>query len=237
MKESISIISELVNETKIKVNKEGIELIAMDPANVAMVIFKLLPSAFTEYMVEKPVELAVNLSNLKQVLKRAGPADMLTMQMEDNKLKIQLRSATSTRKFDLPLIEIEEKDQKIPELTFPITVELPSDSFNEAIEDADTVAESVILVAEEGMFKLVAEGDNMNSAQIEIGANDGNKIEVKENARSKYSLEYLKKMITGSKLAENVKIQFKKDYPLKLTYVTIDKVSISFILAPRVDTD
>ena len=237
MKESISIISELVNETKIRVGKEGIELIAMDPANVAMVIFKLLPSAFTEYMVEKPVELALNLSNLKQVLRRAGSADMLTMQMEDNKLKIQLRSPTSTRKFDLPLIDIEEKDQKIPELTFPITVELPSDSFNEAIDDADTVAESVILVAEEGMFKLVAEGDNMSTAQIEISGNDSNKIEVKENARSKYSLEYLKKMTAGSKLSENVKIQFKKDYPLKLTYATIDKVSINFILAPRVDTD
>ena len=48
LKDSISIISELVNEAKLKISKDGIELVAMDPANVAMVIFRLLPTAFTE---------------------------------------------------------------------------------------------------------------------------------------------------------------------------------------------
>jgi hypothetical protein len=32
-------------------------------------------------------------------------------------------------------------------------------------------------------------------------------------------------------------IQFNKDYPLKLEYKTVDKVSLSFILAPRVEND
>ncbi len=44
-------------------------------------------------------------------------------------------------------------------------------------------------------------------------------------------------MMEGCKLAEAVTIQFNKDYPLKLTYATVDKVMLSFILAPRVDTD
>ena len=43
-KESIAIISDLVTEAKFKATKDGLELIAMDPANVAMVIFKLLSS-------------------------------------------------------------------------------------------------------------------------------------------------------------------------------------------------
>ena len=54
---------------------------------------------------------------------------------------------------------------------------------------------------------------------------------------AKYSVEYLKKMIQGSKLADKVKIQFNKDYPLKLDYHTIDKVMLSFILAPRVESE
>ena len=44
LKDSISIISELVNEASFKITPEAIELVAMDPANVAMVIFKLLSS-------------------------------------------------------------------------------------------------------------------------------------------------------------------------------------------------
>lgn len=235
LKDSISIISELVNETRIKVGSGGIELIAMDPANVAMVIFKLLPSAFTEYDVEKSVDIAINLANFKQILRRANQTDILTLELADNKLKMQLKSA-STRTFALPIIDIEEKEQKVPELKFPVTIQMPALALNEAIGDADTVAESVSFSAENGMFTLKAEGD-LNSAAIEIKADDSTKIQAMGDVRSKYSVEYLKKMMEGSKLADSVTIQFNKDYPLKLTYATVDKVMLSFILAPRVDTD
>ena len=52
LKDSITIISDLVNEARFKITKQSIELVAMDPANVAMVIFKLLSSSFVEYEVE-----------------------------------------------------------------------------------------------------------------------------------------------------------------------------------------
>ena len=64
-KESVSIISDLVSEAKFKVNQDGLELVAMDPANVAMVIFKLLSSSFTQYEIKQPEEIAINLNNLK----------------------------------------------------------------------------------------------------------------------------------------------------------------------------
>lgn len=44
-------------------------------------------------------------------------------------------------------------------------------------------------------------------------------------------------MINGSKIADKVKIHFKKDYPLKIDYKEINKVSLSFILAPRVENE
>src|SRR3989339_462352 len=99
LKESIAIISDLVNEARFKVSQDAIQLVAMDPANVALVVFKLLSSAFTEYDVKKETELAVNLNNMKQILRRAKPNDMLSLEMgEDNKLKITLKGA-STRTF------------------------------------------------------------------------------------------------------------------------------------------
>ncbi len=235
LKESISIISELVNEAKLRISKDGIELIAMDPANVAMVIFRLLPTAFTEYDVEKPADIAINLANLRQILRRANPSDVLTLELDNNKLKIQLKSA-STRIFSLPLIDMEDKDQKVPELSFPVNAETESALFNEAIIDAEIVSESVSLVAEPGRLSLQAEGD-LNTAAIEIKDSEGTRISAKDKTKAKYSIEYLKKMIEGSKLSGKVLIQFNKDYPLKLTYSTVDKVMLSFILAPRVDTD
>ena len=237
LKDSITIISELVNEARFKITKDAVELIAMDPANVAMVIFKLLSSAFTEYSIKDEVEIAINLNNLKQILKRAKSNDTVSLELEDNKLKIQLKSNT-TRTFNLPIIELEEKEQKIPDLKFPVTIIGDCEILNEAVEDASIVAESVAFEAESKKFNILAEGD-LSQVKVEIPEGDNIKIEVEGSSkvRSKYSIEYLKKMVGASKLSEKVEIHFNNDYPLKLEYKELDKLMLAFILAPRVEND
>ncbi len=237
LKESISIISDLVNEARFKVNKDAVELVAMDPANVAMVDFKLLSSCFTEYEVKEDAELAINLSQLKQILRRANPTDMLSLELNDGKLKVQLKGK-SVRTFNLPIIEFEEKEQKVPELKFQAKIDIPATVLNEAVEDADIVAEAVLFQAEPRKFTMNAEGD-LSQAKIEISESESVKVNVEgnEKIKAKYSVEYLKKMIGASKLADNVTIQFNKDYPLKLDYTAVDKLMLSFILAPRVEND
>ena len=44
-------------------------------------------------------------------------------------------------------------------------------------------------------------------------------------------------MIQGSKISDKVKIEFAKDYPLKLEYLEKNKVQLMFVLAPRVDNE
>ncbi|MBS3136106.1 proliferating cell nuclear antigen (pcna) [Candidatus Woesearchaeota archaeon] len=237
LKESISIISDLVNEARFKVTKNSLELIAMDPANVAMVLFKLLSSAFVEYELKQDTEIAINLSNLKQVLKRAKSNDSVTLEMEASKLKIQLKSNT-TRTFNLPIIEIEEREQKVPELKFPVSISMPCDRLNEAVEDASIVAESMTFEAETGKINISADGD-LSQVKIEILQDENTIINMdgSSKVKSKYSIEYLKKMMGASKLANKVEICFGKDYPLKLEYKEVDKLMLSFILAPRVEND
>jgi len=238
LKDSITVISELVHEARFKINKDGLELIAMDPANVAMVIFKLLSSCFSEYQVDKETELAINLANLKQILRRAKASDMLTLELkDDNKLIVQLKSG-SVRTFSVPIIDLEEKEQRVPNLSFPVSITAPANIVNDAIDDADIVAEAVTLSAEPDKLRISAEGD-LSKAHIEISADDDTHIdsETKAKIKAKYSIEYLKKMMNGSKLSDYVSICFNQDYPLKLEYKVMDKLLLSFILAPRVDND
>lgn len=237
--DSIGVIGELVNDVIFKVDKNQIKLIAMDPANVAMVIFTLLSSAFTQYAVEKPVSLAVNLDALKTILRRSKPSDVLTIELDEEKrrLKVQLKSE-ATRTFNLALIDMEDKEQKIPELTFPVKVETLSYRFDEAVQDMDVVSESVALVAMKDAFVVEAES-NLNDARTEMHADEETTIKSpgKEPVKAKYSIEYLKKMLKGSKLANKMTLQFNKDYPLKVDYLVKDKLQLSFILAPRVAND
>ena len=93
LKDSILIVSELVNEANIRLLNDRVELIAMDPANVAMVIFRLLSSAFVEYNVQEERTIGVNLGNLTQILKRAKPTDTLTLELDEkrNRLNVILK--------------------------------------------------------------------------------------------------------------------------------------------------
>jgi len=104
------------------------------------------------------------------------------------------------------------------------------------IEDVDVVSESVSFLAEPKKFTIQAEGD-LSQAKVEIKEDETTKIDAADKVKAKYSIEYLKKMIGGSKISDSVVVQFSKDYPLRIEYKEVDRMTLSFILAPRVEND
>jgi len=115
---------------------------------------------------------------------------------------------------------------------------MPSSVLGDAVEDVSIISESVSFSCEPDKFRIIAEGD-LSKADIEIKSNDEISIrsETKAKVKSKYSVEYLKKMMLGSKLSDMVTVSFSQDYPLRLEYKTVDKILLVFILAPRVEND
>jgi proliferating cell nuclear antigen len=237
LKESISIISELISEAKFHVTKQSLKMIAMDPANVAMVVFELFSSSFAEYEVEEETEFALNLGYFKQILKRADASDSITLTFtKENMLNIEMKGKSS-RNFTISILEAEEHEQKIPTLSFGVTVTAPSSIFNSVVDDASVImADSIIFRTGEKKISFIAESD-MNKVKVDITEDDDIKLLNNEGAdqiSAKYAIEYLKKIFVGSKLTERVKISFNNEYPIKIEYNVLDKVQLMFILAPRV---
>lgn len=245
LKDAIGLISELVTEAQFNATPEALELVALDPATVAMVDFKLLASAFADYEVDKDGEhIALNLVNFKQVLRRAGSSDAITLETVDGKLKATIKGQ-STRTFHLPLIDFESEKRSLPDISYTATVTTTSSQFSDAIDDADIVAESVALLAQDKTFTIQAEGD-LSKVNIDVPQDEDTKIVIKEEIdgeevempiKARFSIEYLKKMVQGSKLADKVTLSFRTDHPLKVEYKQLNKVAITFILAPRVEND
>ncbi len=69
LSKAIDLISELVTEVRIKITDVGLSIVAMDPANVAMVGFWLPKTVFSRFETGEEV-LGVSLDNLKRILKR-----------------------------------------------------------------------------------------------------------------------------------------------------------------------
>lgn len=235
----IAIISELVLEVRIKVNKSGMSIIAIDPANVALVSFKLPAEAFSQIEVEEEV-LGVSLDSLKSVLRRSSPGSSLILQTEENTLKIQIQDKIK-REFRLSLIDIEAEEKTMPTLEFLSRIEMPGIDLAEAIEDCSIVADACSFIAQQNKFTIEAKG-SLNSAKSDFSS-DEVRIEAKmeetdkgKGIKSRYSLEYLQKFIKATKLTEKAIINFSNDYPLKLEFKA-PRMELAFVLAPRVETE
>ncbi len=207
-------------------------IVAIDPANVAMVLFKLPHQAFSHLEVEDET-LGVNLESLKAVLKRCSFGSSLMMKTEENYLKLEIHDKTK-REFTLALIDLDRKDKPIPSLEFSSKVEISAVELLEAIEDCSIVADACAFEAEQNTFSVYAKG-SLNSAKLSYSS-DEVYIESPTKQKGKYSLEYLQKMIKAAKLTDKTTLNFSNDYPLRMEFKT-PLMELSFILAPRVENE
>jgi len=234
LSKAIEIIAELVTEVRIKVNELGFSITAIDPANVAMVGFRLPKNAFSQFEADNEV-LGVNLEDLKRILRRCAGGGSLIMEKKENLLKIQIQDRIR-RSFSLNLLDIEGEEMdfisKIARMDFVSHIEMGSADWIDSIEDCSVVSDACSFAIESGKFIIEAKG--LNSAKTEFSADEA-KING-ENCRAKYSLEYLQKFIKGGKLSDKTIIKFSNDHPLRLEF-NGEHMELNFILAPRVETD
>jgi proliferating cell nuclear antigen PCNA len=226
----IDILSELVTEVRIKFNEFGLSIGAIDPANVALVKFKLPKSSFSQFEVADEV-LGINLDDLKRILKRCGAGSSLILEKQENFLNIQIQDKIK-RNFSLNLIEVEAEEKDMPELEYTARVEINSSDLTDSVEDCLVVADACSFIIQEGKFIIEAKG--INSAMSEFSGDEA-KIEA-ENCKVRYSLEYLQKFMKGTKLVEKTILNFAEDHPMRLD-IKSEHMELNFLLAPRVEND
>jgi DNA polymerase III sliding clamp (beta) subunit (PCNA family) len=153
-RDSIATIAELIDETEIKIRKDGVKLIASDRAVVSVVDFFFSSENFKEYHYESDVTIGINLQSLLQILKRAKSKDTLALRLEEGQLTLVLKG-DSIRRFKIPLIDIrEEVPPGIEKLTFPAKVEIRSDILSDGISDAELIGDSVVFEVNTEKFVL-----------------------------------------------------------------------------------
>ncbi|MFH1229547.1 MAG: proliferating cell nuclear antigen (pcna) [Candidatus Aenigmatarchaeota archaeon] len=236
LRDSIDTISQLIDDGLFKIKKDGIELMAADRAMVSFVDFKLKSSSFDEYECDSDTTIGINLLNFLTILKRANSDDKMIISLDEgnNKLDIALQGA-SKRKFAIPLIEISRDDMpQIDQLKFSASAEIRADIIEQGITDADIIADSLVIELSPENVRMSAEG---NSSKAEMNIEKGNEalisLNASEKVNSRYSLEYLKKMIKGSRISDNATIMLGKDFPLKMEFKG-DNAYLSLVLAPRI---
>jgi proliferating cell nuclear antigen len=234
LRDAVESVSSLVDEVKFSISEKGLELKAVDPANVAMVSLKIGAEAF-EYFKATDGEIGVDLVRLSDVLSMADKGETVQLELdeESHKLKIGVGSLSYT----LSLIDPTaiRKEPRIPELDLPAHVTLPGSELRRAVKAAEKVSDHVILgVSDEG-FYMEAKGD-IDSLKLKIPSTELLGMKPGE-ARSLFSLDYLEDMSKSIGKSGEVRLELGIDYPLRIAFRLGQSVEVSYLLAPRIEQE
>ncbi len=235
-KNVVDTISSFINEGTFEFEKEGVKLMAMDPASIAMIVLKMLPSMFLEYDVNGE-KVTLPMNEFSKVIKRAKATERLTFEVKDNRFVITIEG-NYKRKFYLPIIESEMNINKAPNFTFNAKIKMDSEVLENGIKDAKMITDNLIIEAKKDELKITAEGTN-SSTELILDKDSPSliSIEVKEECKAKYSLDYLERILKATKVSKEILLQFSSNYPLQIDFTNVDKLNLTFILAPRRDIE
>lgn len=237
-KKQIKVIQNFVSEIRLKINKDDFGFTEMTPCNVCLLDFKVLSSSCVEYDVKEDLEIGLNVNSLYNVLKVINKNDLIVFSVdtETNKFIIEARN-TNTKKFRIPIIDIDTQEQKQPELNFTAKVKTDSKQFKEELKALESVAESVLFNCHRDKLVLGGEGD-LSQLDVTIKADDNTTINNNSETdviKTKYSIEFLKKILESSILTDEVTFEFSENYPLRATFKKVDSFMLQFVIAPRVE--
>jgi proliferating cell nuclear antigen len=235
LKGVVDVVSTLVDEAKFNIDADGIELKAVDPAHVAMVDLKVQKSAFEEFSADE-TELGVDLDKIKDVLRLSRAGDIIEMEQDEAKNRLVLHVGNITRRMNL-VDTAGMSDPKVPNLNLPAKMTVTSDELQKGIRAAESVSDHIALNATPEGFEMYSEGDT-DSVSLKLPKDLLISLEVTENVRSLFPLDYFSNMVRSIPAGSVVTINLGTDFPVKLEFEIADKRgSVNYLLAPRIESD
>ncbi|MEA3280851.1 MAG: proliferating cell nuclear antigen (pcna) [Thermodesulfobacteriota bacterium] len=237
-KEIVEAISTLIDEGEFEILNEGMKLRAMDPSQIAMVDFEISKDAFEKYEIPSETKIGLNLEDLSRITSRVRAGESLTLKLDDTKARLELVfQGKSTRRFNLPLLDISSSSPKTPSIDFDAKIKVNGPVIKESLKDASLVSSHVVLNATENGFDVKAHGDK-GDVTVETLKDQDILLEhtVNKNSKAMFPLEYLNDLLKATDSASIVEINLGTDKPLKVEY-NLGQARLTYFLAPRIETE
>ena len=226
----------LVDECKIHLDDDGIEIRAVDPANVGMVDLSLDASAFESYEADGGV-IGVNLVRLQDIAGMAGGDQLVHLDLDEETRKLHI--SIDGLEYTLALIDPESirEEPDLPELDLPATIVIEGRDIDRAVTAADMVSDHIELGVDDGdeQFYVAAEGDT-DDVHLELDRDDLIDL-VAGPASSLFSLDYLKDMNKAIPKDTEVTVELGEEFPVKFHFEFAEgDGSVTYMLAPRIQS-
>jgi proliferating cell nuclear antigen len=227
----------LVEECKIHLDESGVEIRAVDPANVGMVDLSLDEAAFESYQADGGL-IGVNLTRLADIAGMADSDQLVHLELDEETRKLHI--SIDGLEYTLALIDPESirEEPDLPELDLPATVIIEGRDIDRAVTAADMVSDHIELgVDEDGRLFYVSAAGDTDDVHLELDDDDLVDL-VAGPAASLFSLDYLQDMDRAIPKDAEVTLELGEEFPMKLHFdIAEGKGAATYMLAPRIQSN
>lgn len=227
----IDAISHLTTDAKIAISEDGLKIEAVDAANVAMVSLQAKSGAFDHYQATNG-EIALDLQKLQSLASGKEPVS-ITMEEETHKLHI----AVGRAKYTMSLLDPSgiKGNPRIPQLDLPCSISIAGSDLQEAIKAAGKVSDHVIFEQTDDEFIFSAKGD-IDSFRMPFQLSELAGIR-QGMSRALFSLDYVTNVAKVAASGKEVQIETGIDYPARIAFSPVTEISVTYLLAPRIEQE
>lgn len=239
MKNLFKAIEVLVDEATFKLTPQGLTLRGMDPSRVAMIDLVIPRESCVEHSCPEDMKFCFSLERfLGKTLKNVAKDDGIRLDIQTGmieKLNTRLFSKL-TRQFSMSLLEDSGEEIPTPKINFMYSARLLLESMNTLFKDLE---DHVQITGTQDDLTFEQKGDIEDfKVTLQKGDETVLKIEAKEDAKAKYSVSYLKEILKElATLTDIVEISYSTDMPMRISADLEHLGTISFYVAPRVESD
>lgn len=231
LREALSSVTALVDETKIEFRNGGLRIKTVDDANVGAVSLSLLEDAF-EYYEGGDENVCVDISRLESITKKLN-SDLVKLSVNEDRDTLSTQSGRY--KFELPLLDPSAiRDAKDPrDIEPPSEVIFKGEKLTRLVNMAGMFSDNVVLGTDSETFYAISEGDH-EKMDVDFKVDelvDGDFVD----ARSTYNVNYLKNICKNIPDSEDVYLEIGHEYPAKITFgIANGNGRVTYSLAPMI---
>lgn len=230
----------LVNECKLRLEKDTLRTTFIEPSNVAMGDVELDADAFESYRTEGGV-IGVRIDTIRDVLSLVDDDTLVHLWLDAETRRLEL--AADGLEYTLGLIDPDSIRQEpdLPELELAGRVVLEGRTLDQALTAADLCSDHVSISgqteadADAEVVVIGADGD-IDTVEWTFDREAALDLVVEETCRSLFSLDYLDNIESPLPASAEVAIRFGAEMPMRVAYSAADgDCHVDYLVAPRVE--
>jgi proliferating cell nuclear antigen len=232
-----SAISTLVEEATFEATSESISFRGMDPSHVALIDILWPNSAFDKFECDSDIKFGVRVDEFSKLIKRADKDNGIEISItEDNMLMVKITDGYK-KQYKMRLIESTAGSTPLPKISFNTKIVLTAAAFDKILSDIQVVSDYITIESSAGKAGFSGRGDSGEATvTLEAGSEGLDEINVKDESKATYSLEYLTSIVKAiGSSAGSVVCEYSTKMPLRLEFKVSNVGRIHFYLAPRVE--